>query len=114
MSGRYDLICEQGSTFSKSIRLSNASGPIDLTEFSARMQVRVEVDDEEYILFLIEGDGIEIEPLIGRITMSISAEDTAALPRDGVYDLEIIDGADQAHRLLQGKFELDLEVTRDA
>lgn len=78
------------------------------------MQVRAEVDDSPYLISLVEGDGIGIENLAGRITIEIPVETTSTIPRSGVYDLEIIDGAGQAHRLLQGKFLLSPGVTRDA
>lgn len=112
MAGRYNLTCEQGADFFKAIRLSNSSGPIDLSNYSARMQVRTRINYEDAVIELEEGSGITLDSE-GRITFTISAEDTTAISRDGVYDIELIDPAGLVHRLLQGRFLLNKEVTRD-
>ena len=43
---------------------------------------------------------------------TMTAEQTAALASDGVYDIEIINDAGEVSRLIQGNFTLNREVTR--
>jgi hypothetical protein len=44
--------------------------------------------------------------------MSLSPATTATIDSDGFYDLEIISAAGAVHRVLRGRFVVNLEVTR--
>lgn len=108
------LICEQGATFAYSITWKDSTGtPINLTGYSARMQVRPAVSSSTLRLELTSANGrISLGGSAGTISLSISAADTAALPAGGyVYDLELVSGA-TVTRLMQGAFEVRAEVTR--
>ena len=63
-----------------------------------------------------ENGGIDIEPLgeAGRINLTMTAVQTAALDSDGVYDLEIIDtgSTGTVSKVIKGTFTLIPEVTR--
>jgi hypothetical protein len=122
MSGKFDFIncskyraaCEQGSTFTKTLYLKNKEHTLlDLTGFSASMNVRAKVTDSEKIFNLSSSAGdlvIDIED--ATITINIDASDTsAAIIGKHVYDLEISkDGI--ITRLIEGTFEITPEVTR--
>lgn len=88
--------------------------PLDLTGFTARMHIRASVGSADVLLELsTENGGIAIDPATGTITLSISATDTAALTwRQGVYDLELTDGAGVVTRLARGRVAVCPEVTR--
>jgi hypothetical protein len=123
MSGKFDFIncskyraaCEQGSTFTKTLYLKNKCQELmDLTGFSASMNVRAKVADSETIFNLSSsgGNGIVIDAVNSTITVTIAAADTtAAVIGKHVYDLEITkDGL--VTRLIEGTFEITPEVTR--
>ena len=63
-----------------------------------------------------ENGGIDVEPLgeQGRIDLTMTAAQTAALDSDGVYDLEIIDtgATGTVSKVIKGTFTLIPEVTR--
>jgi hypothetical protein len=88
--------------------------PVDLTGYTARMQIRETVDDEDVVLELTtENGGITLGGTNGQITLLIDADDTAALTVDkAVYDLELIDGSGIVTRLVSGEITVTKEVTR--
>lgn len=120
IAGNYNILCEQGSTFTRVIAIEEPTVedpavyvPYDLTNHTARMQVRRTIESTTYIIELTTENGrISLDETGGVITLSISAEDTSALTSSGVYDLEIIDSNGTVSRVIQGTFTLSQEVTR--
>ena len=111
-AGTYRMVCEQGATFERVFTLTDESSqPLDLSGFTARMDVRPEVDSNEIYLTLTTENG-RLAIVDNVLTVSISAEETATIPEDGVYDIELIAEDDTVTRLLKGTFKLDPEVTR--
>lgn len=124
--GVTDLTCFQGAQFVQRLEWKDDQDPpqpIDLTGYTARMQVRRLRNSDEILLELTTADGRitlgDPTPTDGVIILEIDATDTAALPatpsdRKWRYDLELIPGGDPeaVRRLLMGKFIVDLEVTR--
>jgi hypothetical protein len=121
LAGIYNITCQQGSSFLRVIRIEYPDAidptifhPFDLTDYSARMQVRRTVSSvTEMISLDTDDNGIEItSPGDGEITISMTDTQTAGFMSDGVYDLEIISGDNFVTRILQGEFRVSLEVTR--
>lgn len=117
-----DIVIEQGTTFTKNITWTDDTGPpplpgapIDITGYTARMQLRTAVDaPDPPIIELTDSNGrITLGGAAGTIDLLISDVDTAALTDEfGVYDLELESPGGVVTRLLEGNFELSLEVTR--
>tara|TARA_R100000458_G_C8199079_1_gene190188 strand:- start:401 stop:769 length:369 start_codon:yes stop_codon:yes gene_type:complete len=118
-AGLHNFICDQGATFLKTITFfaSNGTTAIDLTGYACRMKIK-----EEYggtvLKSLTNSSGMTIgggagDPTNGEIDISISATDTANFdaPQTAVYDIEIISSGGIVHRILQGKFIVNPEVT---
>jgi len=123
LAGIYNITCQQGSTFSRTITLKYpdpASPPADptyllwdFTGYTARMQVRRTVDSSTIIISLTTENGrISLFGASGIMELNISAADTATITSSGVYDIEIISNAGVVSRILQGDFTLSQEVTR--
>lgn len=113
-AGTYHFSMEQGSTFSRTITYKDSSGSaIDLSGYTARMQLRRNIDDASAIIELTTSNGrIALGGVAGTVTLTIAASDTAALsPVEGVYDLELVTG-DTVEKLLAGTFTIQREVTR--
>ena len=113
-AGTYNIVCDQGPTFSRVITWKNSSGTaIDLTNYTARMQVRDGYSATSSLLSLTtENGGITLGGVAGTITLVASATATAALtPDQYVYDLEMITGT-TVTRLVQGSFTVTPEVTK--
>ena len=106
---------DQGATFSRAITWQDSQAvPVNLTGYTARMQVRDEVDSASAALSLTtENSRISLGGTAGTITLLVSAADTAAVAAgEYVYDLELVSGAGTVTRLIQGCFTVDGEVTR--
>lgn len=121
LAGIYNITCQQGSTFVRVIRIEYPDAidptifhPFDLTNYSARMQVRRTITSATEMISLDTDDnGIEItSPENGEITITMTSTQTATFASDGVYDLEIISPDIFVTRILQGEFRVSLEVTR--
>lgn len=113
-AGTYHFSMEQGSTFTRSITYKDSNDTaIDLSGYTARMQLRKNIDDSTTLIELTTSNGrITLGGVAGTVTISISAADTAALnPVEGVYDLELVTG-DTVEKLLAGTFTIQREVTR--
>lgn len=87
--------------------------PKDLTSWTARMQIRESIDDATVIQDLVTPTDIAISANDAKITITISAADTANFTFDSaVYDLELIDVSGKVTRLVEGDITLCKEVTR--
>jgi len=110
-----ELEIAQGATFSRAISYLQANGsPRDLTDYTARMQIRTAVGGDLIVELNTENGGIIIEGLLGRVTMTMGSAETAALPATtGVFDLELSspDATPVVTRLLEGTVTITPEVT---
>lgn len=114
-AGIYDIYIEQGATYNQPLVWKDSSGTaVNVTGYTARMQIRKTVDATTIILTLTTENGrITVGGANGLITLLVSAADTAALTSFcGVYDLEVISPTGVVTRLLEGQVEISKEVTR--
>lgn len=88
--------------------------PVDLTSFTARMQIRSDINSATIIVSLTTSNGgITLGGVDGTIALLLTAVQTATFTFDSaVYDLEIIDSTGIVTRLLSGNVILSKEVTR--
>ena len=108
-----NLTCKQGATFSRALTYKINHVVVNLTSYTARMQVRPDHASENLILNLSVGSGLTIDGEHGKITITITAGTTAAISAGTyVYDLEIQSNNGEVTRLLEGKFIVTPEVTR--
>lgn len=114
IAGVYNIVCEQGASFQRVFTLTNPDGTMyDLSEFSARMHVRKDYDATTPLIALTTSNGrIAVYGEFGEIHINLTAEDTATLTRNGVYDLEIFKEDGTVHRVVKGAFRVDREATK--
>ena len=88
--------------------------PVDLTGFTARMQIRSDIDSTAVIAELTTANsGIVIDNTQKTITLLISATNTALFSfTTAVYDLELVSSGDQVTPFCGGIITLVKEVTR--
>lgn len=88
--------------------------PVNLTGFTARMQIRETVESTTVLHSLTtENGGITLGGAAGTIALTISATDTAAFTFDtAVYDLEVVSGGDVVTEIASGAVLMNNEVTR--
>lgn len=114
LAGTYNITLDQGATYSTQLTYKDSAGAlIDLTGYTARMQVRIQVDSASTVLDLTTENGrIILGGAAGTINLTVDAVTTAALTAGQyVYDLELVNGA-VVDRLIMGTFLVRPEVTR--
>lgn len=114
-AGIHNITIEQGATFRLIIQwLGSDSLPVDLTGYTARMQVRPFAESDD-ILLTVDSEstgGITFES-DAQILIEVDAAVTAALTDYfGSYDLELESASGVVTRLIQGSVTISPEVTR--
>jgi hypothetical protein len=112
--GTYNITCPQGATFDKTFTISVNGSRMNLTGYTAAMQVRETYDSTSTLLSLVSvADGITLGGTAGTILVTIASTATSAIPAGYYsYDLEITSGGGVTDRLLEGKFVVTPQVTR--
>jgi len=115
-----DIYIFQGATFSQTLFYENGtpSVPVNLTGYSAKMQIRSKPESKAVILELSTSNGritlgTSGDYSTGAINLFISATDTGNLSicDKAVYDLELTVGS-VVTRILQGNVIISPQVTR--
>ncbi len=115
----YDITIEQGAQFVLPLTWTtrNADGtpgdPVDLTGYTAKMQIR---DAEGTVLVDLstdDGGGIVIDGPNGKVTITIDADMTTPLCfDDAAYDLKLINTDGVPSRLVKGTVTFSPQVTQ--
>ena len=111
--GTYNITAWQGADFDRTFTVTQSGTALNLTGYTSAMQVREAADSTAYLLSLTSGSGITLGGTAGTIAVAVSSAQSSAIPAGSyAYDLEIISGAGQVTRLLQGAFNVQGNVTR--
>ena len=111
--GTYNITAWQGADFDRTFTVTQSGTALNLTGYTSAMQVREAADSTAYLLSLTSGSGITLGGTAGTIAVDVTSAQSSAIPAGSyAYDLEIISGAGQVTRLLQGAFNVQGNVTR--
>ena len=118
-ASKHPLRIEQGADFSdlsfwKTGPTVAAATPVDLTGWTARMQIRPRIDSPTVLkeLTTLNG-GIVLGGVLGSIEIVMSNAETAAINWvSGVYDLGLISAGGKVRRHFYGTVTVSPEVTR--
>jgi len=114
-AAKLNLKVEQGVTYRHILQLKALGVIFDLSSYTARMQMRKNVNSPVVLLNITSnaGDGITIDGATGVLTLVISATQTGALlANSAVYDLEIESSGGEVTRVVQGTVAISKQVTR--
>lgn len=113
-AGIKNLIIDQGSDWFITFTYKDSTGtPINLTGFTANLQLRTSYDAPTAALSLTSIAGITITALSGQIAVHATATQTGAITAgDYVYDLEITSSTGIITRIIQGRATVTPQVTR--
>lgn len=110
MAAVKNFTLDQGSDKTVSFILSDKNGPLDLTGYSAAMQLRRYAFSEEAIDTLTTCNGrLLLDESAGKVTAKFKHENTEGYPGDTV-ELQSPDG--EITRVVEGKIKVSPEVTR--
>lgn len=108
----YNITCPQGATYSTTFTVSQDGVPLDLTGYTAALQVRDSYSAVDAEISLTSGSGITLGGTAGTIAVVVSSTVTAGVAANTyVYDLELYSGSTTT-RLLQGFWKHTPEVTK--
>lgn len=101
----------QGETWSIQFTWKMDNTAVDLTNYTARMQIR----NARYgapLLSLTNGSGITLGGAAGTIIVALTATQTAALPTGALlYDLELVHSSGVVTNLVRGKMTVIRNIT---
>lgn len=110
----YAIVIEEGATFNLPVAVKANGDPLNLTGYTAQMQVRSSVDDEAVIVEASTANGrIVITGGTGVINITIPANVTSTLSfASAVYDLKATSPAGVVTFYLRGPATFSKAVTR--
>lgn len=116
---QFDIEMEQGATFDEISFTwwtdSTKTAPVNLTGYSARMQMREDYDDADpqfEVLSTTVGE-ITLGGAAGTVDVVVPATKTAAITaRKGFYDLELVSPSGKVVKLMKGRVTVFPEVTK--
>lgn len=112
MSGKYNIVAEQGATFNLNFTVQTDGVPWNLTGYTAAMQVRKSTSSATTLLDLSSVDGDITMNSSGEVTVTVAASVMSGVPAGRwVYDIEFTSGSSEVTRLLEGRFIVSAEVT---
>jgi hypothetical protein len=113
LSAKYNLVCEQATTFNFQFTIKNDSTPWDLTNYTAVMTVRPFVGASTTTVVATTANGrITLGGIAGSVTVNLNATTTGAIGASRyVYDLVLTSGS-VVTRILEGKFIVTGAVTQ--
>jgi hypothetical protein len=108
----YNIEAYQGATYTLNMTYKIDNALVDLTGYTAAMQVRDTPQSPIAVLSLTSGEEIILGGALGTIAITVPATDMAAVIADNYqYDLELNSGG-QVTRIIRGRFTVIPEVTR--
>lgn len=112
LSAKFNLVCEQATTFNFRFQILNDQTPWNLSTYTATMTVRPFAGSSTTTLVASTTNGyLTFDPLNGRVIVTVPASVTAAISAGRfVYDLVLTTGATTT-RILEGKFIVTPAVT---
>jgi hypothetical protein len=112
LSAKYNLVCDQATTFNFQFQILNDNTPWDLTNYDVVMTVRPFVGASTTTVVATNANGrISVDGPNGRITVTIDAVTTGNISAGRyAYDL-VVDSGSVITRILEGKFVVTGAVT---
>jgi hypothetical protein len=109
MSGKYNIVAEQGATFNLNFRVETDGTPWNLTGYTFAMQVRRSANDATTLLNLTTATMTSV----GHVTATVNATTMSSVPAGRwVYDIELTSSGGEVTRILEGRFIVTPEVTQ--
>lgn len=111
MSAKYNLICDQATTFNFQFVIKNDDIPWNLTNYTGIMTVKPFTNSTTTTLLASTDNGsMVLDSVNGRITVTFTDEQTNIIPNRYVYDL-VLNSESEVTRILEGKFIVTPGVT---
>ena len=111
MSAKYNLVCDQATTFNFQFVIKNDDTPWNLTGYTGVMTIKPFSNSTTTTLVASTANGsMVLSGSTGRVTVTFTATETNIMPSRYIYDLVLTSGA-TVTRILEGKFIVTPGVT---
>ena len=111
--GRYNITIYNGTTFSLAPVWKINGSPVNLTGYSADMQVRAATDTSIVVELSTSNGAAVITPGLGQTTLTLTAAQTTAIPAGiYIYDLNLTAPDSSTTKILAGAFVVLASVTQ--
>jgi len=113
LSAKYNLVCEQATTFNFQFVIKNDTTPWDLTNYTGTMTVRPFVGASTTTLVASTANSrMALGGIAGSVTVTVDATTTGAISASRyAYDL-VLNSGSEITRILEGKFIVTGAVTQ--
>jgi uncharacterized membrane protein YkoI len=109
MSGKYNIVAEQGATFNLNFRVETDGTAWDLSDYTFAMQVRRSTSSNTTLLNITSAT----MTALGRVSATVDAATMSDVPAGRwVYDIELTSSGDEVTRILEGRFIVSPQVTQ--
>lgn len=109
MSGKYNIVAEQGATFNLNFRVETDGTAWDLSDYTFAMQVRRSTSSNTTLLNITSAT----MTALGRVSVTVNAATMSNVPAGRwVYDIELTSSGDEVTRILEGRFIVSPQVTQ--
>ena len=109
MSGKYNIVAEQGATFNLNFRVETDGTPWNLSDYTFAMQVRRSSSSNTTLLNITSAT----MTAIGQVSVTVPATTMNSVPAGRwVYDIELTSSGDEVTRILEGRFIVTAQVTQ--
>lgn len=114
MAATYNTTIDQGADWFINFQYKQPDGnPVNISNYTAALQVRTSPLAKTAVLTLELGDGLTIDGPNGIVEAHATASQTAAITNGKYsYDLEITSNSGIVTRLVQGTIEVSPQTTR--
>jgi hypothetical protein len=109
MSGKYNIVAEQGATFNLNFRVETDGTAWNLSDYTFAMQVRRSTSSNTTLLNITSATMTSL----GRVSVTVPAATMSDVPAGRwVYDIELTSSGDEVTRILEGRFIVSPQVTQ--
>jgi len=109
MSGKYNIVADQGATFNLNFTIATDGVALNLTGYTFAMQVRRSSNSSTALLNITSATMNSS----GNVAVTVSATTMNTVPAGRwVYDIELTSSGGQVTRILEGRFIVKAQVTQ--
>jgi len=109
MSGKYNIVADQGATFNLNFTIATDGVALNLTGYTFAMQVRRSSNSSTTLLSLTSATMTSV----GTVAVTVSAATMNDVPAGRwVYDIELTSSGGEVTRYLEGRFIVKAQVTQ--
>ena len=109
MSGKYNIVADQGATFNLNFTIATDGVALNLTGYTFAMQVRRSTNSSTALLNITSATMNSS----GNVSVTVSATTMNTVPPGRwVYDIELTSSGGQVTRILEGRFIVKAQVTQ--